>query len=77
MDLNTVTDFFVNLLLIISAVIGGASMIVAGLREIAKVTPTERDDQILSKVDKVINSIALIIDKIALNPPEDKARARK
>lgn len=74
MDITSITDFIFNLVLILSTVIGGASMIVAGLRKIAKITPTEKDDAFLSKADNFLNKAMVIIDKLALNPPEEKAR---
>lgn len=77
MDLNNSIDFVFNLILILASVVGGASMIVAGLREIAKVTPTEKDDVILGKVAKFLNKLTVFIDKLALNPPEGKARVPK
>lgn len=77
MEIQNVIDFAINLVLILATVVGGASMVVAGLREIAKVTPTEKDDVILGKVAKVLNSITVFIDKLALNPPEGKARVPK
>lgn len=74
MDQNSILDFVINIVMILSVVIGGASMVVAGLREIAKVTPTEKDDIVLSKVDSFLNKLVVFIDKLALNPPETKAR---
>lgn len=74
MDITSITDFIFNLVLILSTVIGGASLIVAGLRKIAKITPTEKDDQFLDKADIFLNKTMVILDKLALNPPEEKAR---
>lgn len=77
MDPQSIIDFILNMILILTSVIGGASVIVSGLKEIAKVTPTEKDDVFLGKAEKVINSIALFLDKLALNPTPDKARVTK
>ncbi|MGL4638563.1 MAG: hypothetical protein ACRCVX_02375 [Shewanella sp.] len=77
MDVNNITDFVLNLLYIITTVVGGASIVVTGLREIAKVTPTERDDIALAKVDRVLNQAAVWLDKLALNPPASKGRIEK
>ena len=77
MDINSSIDFMISLITTLAAVIGGASVVVAGLREIAKVTPTEKDDVILGKAAKILNSITLALDKVALNPPEGKARVPK
>lgn len=77
MDFNTITEFVLNLLYVTTTIIGGASIVVTGLREIAKVTPTERDDIALAKVDRVLNQAALWLDKLALNPPASKGRIEK
>lgn len=77
MDMTNVSDFVVNAILIITSVIGGASMVVSGLREIAKVTPTEKDDKFLSASAKFLNAVTVFFDKLALNPPKHKARETK
>lgn len=55
----------VNIILI---VIGGASLIVAGLQKIAPLTKTDKDDKALHVIATVLNALIKVLDKIALNP---------
>lgn len=77
MDVQSIIDFVLNLVVIITSVIGGASVVIAGLKEIAKVTPTEKDDEFLSKAEKFLNGVLVFLDKIAINPDQSKARVPK
>lgn len=61
-------------LVILMAVVGGASLVVQGLAKIAAVTPSTRDDEIIGKVDTFLVGLAKVLDKLALNLPADKAR---
>lgn len=69
-----IIDLIIQWTAILLAVIGGASVIVQGLAQIAAVTPSTRDDEIIGKVQAVLAGITKILDKIALNLPADKAR---
>ncbi len=77
MDFQSIIDFVLNLILILTSVVGGASIIISGFKEIAKVTPTEKDDVFLGKAEKFINAVAVFLDKLALNPTQEKARVAK
>ncbi|CAL9961247.1 hypothetical protein VPHD85_0063 [Vibrio phage D85] len=77
MELQSIIDFALNLILILTSVVGGASIIISGLKKIAKVTPTEKDDVFLGKAEKFINAVAVLLDKVALNPTQEKARIAK
>lgn len=55
-------------LVIILAVIGGASSIVAGLEKIAEVTPSTKDDYYVGKAKRALGWLSEILSKIALNP---------
>ncbi|HHQ4476804.1 TPA: hypothetical protein ACSPZR_001546 [Aeromonas veronii] len=61
-------------IVILMAVVGGASLVVQGLAKIAAVTPSTRDDEIIGKVDAFLVGLIKVLDKLALNLPADKAR---
>jgi hypothetical protein len=50
------------------AIIGGASLIVAGLAKIAAVTPSTKDDYYVGTAKRWLGVVAAVLDKIALNP---------
>ena len=45
-----------------------------GLAQIAAITPSTRDDEIIGKVQAFLAGLTKILDKVALNLPADKAR---
>jgi hypothetical protein len=55
-------------LVIILAVVGGASSIVLGFEKIAKVTPSTKDDLYVGKAKKAVGWVLGILSKVALNP---------
>lgn len=57
-----------------TAAIGAASLIVQGLKKIAKVTPSQKDDLILGKVEAFLVKVVSVMDRVALNPSKDDAR---
>ena len=69
-----IVEAVINWLVILLAVVGGASLVVQGLAKIAAVTPSTRDDEIIGKVDAFLVGLAKVLDKLALNLPADKAR---
>ncbi|WP_429104751.1 hypothetical protein [Aeromonas veronii] len=69
-----IVEVVINWLVILMAVVGGASLVVQGLAKIAAVTPSTRDDEIIGKVDAFLVGLARVLDKLALNLPADKAR---
>lgn len=72
--MENVIDIAVHLFFILMAVVGAASLIVQGLAQIAAVTPSTRDDEIIGKVQGFLAGLTKILDKVALNLPADKAR---
>ena len=58
-------------------IIGAASAIVAALIPIAKLTPTQKDDIFLSKAQKMLLWLISILDRLAINPDQSKARKPK
>ncbi|BBQ53975.1 hypothetical protein WP2S18C03_30560 [Aeromonas veronii] len=69
-----IVEVVINWIVILMAVVGGASLVVQGLAKIAAVTPSTRDDEIIGKVQGFLTGLAKILDKVALNLPADKAR---
>lgn len=69
-----IVEVVINWIVILMAVVGGASLVVQGLAKIAAVTPSTRDDEIIGKVNAFLVGLAKILDKLALNLPADKAR---
>ncbi len=55
-------------IVIILAVVGGASSIVMGLEKIAKITPSTKDDYYVGKAKRAVGWASEILSKIALNP---------
>ena len=69
-----IVEVVINWIVILMAVVGGASMVVQGLAKIAAVTPSTRDDEIIGKVDAFLVGLIKVLDKLAMNLPADKAR---
>ena len=69
-----IVEVVINWIVILMAVVGGASLVVQGLAKIAAVTPSTRDDESIGKVDAFLVGLIKVLDKLALNLPADKAR---
>ena len=69
-----IVEVVINWIVILMAVVGGASMVVQGLAKIAAVTPSTRDVEIIGKVDAFLVGLIKVLDKLAMNLPADKAR---
>jgi hypothetical protein len=72
--MENIVEVVINWIVILMAVVGGASLVVQGLAKIAAVTPSTRDDEIIGKVDAFLVGLIKVLDKLALNLPADKAR---
>ncbi|WP_323950257.1 hypothetical protein [Aeromonas veronii] len=72
--MDNIVELVFHWLVILMAVVGGASLVVQGLAKIAAVTPSTRDDEIIGKVDAFLVGLIKVLDKLALNLPADKAR---
>ena len=72
--MENIIEIAMNWLLILLAVVGAASMIVQGLAQIAAITPSTRDDEVIGKVQAFLVGLTKVLDKLALNLPADKAR---
>lgn len=66
-----------NIVVILTTIVGAASMILAGLRKIADITPSTVDDEWLNKAEKVLAFVVKLLDRLALNPDADAARKAK
>lgn len=66
-----------TILITAAAVVGAASMILAGLRKIADITPSTVDDEWLNKAEKALALVVKLLDRLALNPDADAARKAK
>lgn len=69
-----IVEVVINWIVILMAVVGGASLVVQGLAKIAAVTPSTQDDEIIGKVDAFLVGLIKVLDKLAMNLPADKAR---
>ncbi|WZL14754.1 hypothetical protein [Vibrio phage vB_VpaM_XM1] len=58
-------------------IVGASSAIVAALIPIAKLTPTSKDDEFLSGAQKFLAWLISILDRLAINPDQSKARKPK
>lgn len=72
--MENIVDIAAHWILVLMAVVGAASLIVQGLAQIAAITPSTRDDEIIGKVQGFLAGLVKILDKVALNLPADKAR---
>lgn len=70
--MNEAIDIFCNILVYYSTIVGGASIVVTGLRKIAEVTPTKKDDELLAKAQKFLDAAIKVGDAIALTPREKR-----
>jgi hypothetical protein len=55
-------------------VIGGAAVIVKGFAEIAKITPTTKDDALAGKAEVVLSYVLSFLDKLSLGLKDTQAR---
>lgn len=56
-----------QLLFVLAGIIAGASVIMKGIAMITKITPTTRDDEIVSKVQAAILKLQRVLEPLALN----------
>lgn len=73
MDQNII-DTILLIMQWVTTVIGAASVIVAALIKVAKLTPTSKDDEWLSGAESFLASAIKLLDRLALNPDQSKAR---
>ena len=72
--MGNIVDIAVHWILILMAVVGGASLVVQGLAKIAAITPSTRDDEVIGKVQAFLVGLTKVLDKLAMNLPAEKAR---
>lgn len=71
---QSVIDTILLIMQWVATIVGAASLIVAALIEVAKLTPSSKDDEWLSGAQAFLASIIKILDRLALNPDQTKAR---
>lgn len=71
---QSVIDTILLIMQWVTTIVGAASVIVAALVKVAKLTPSSKDDEWLSGAEEFLASIIKILDRLALNPDQTKAR---
>lgn len=72
--MENITEIVTSVVIYGAAIIGAASLILQGIAAITKITPSTRDDEIVSRVQEAVLGLQRVLDRIAMNPPADKAR---
>jgi hypothetical protein len=75
--MENIIDIASNIVEVLLIIIGAASIIVSGLKKIAELTPTDKDDKALATIEKFLGSVLIVLDRLALNPDKDHARESK
>lgn len=57
-----------QILMIIGAVVSGATLIVLGLEKIAGITPTTKDDEFVGKVKRMLGYVSDLLDRLSVHP---------
>lgn len=73
----TILQRIVSGAVLLTTIVGTASIIFKALEKIAHVTPTTKDDEFVSKVRKALGFLSALLDRLALNPDKSKARNAK
>lgn len=74
---QSVIDTILLIMQWVTTIVGAASLIVAALIKVAKLTPTSKDDAWLSGAQSFLAGIIALLDRLALNPDQSKARRPK
>jgi len=74
---QNIVEYIMLALQWITTIVGAASIIVAALIKVAKLTPSSKDDEWLSGAERFLASIIALLDKLALNPNKEQARRPK
>jgi len=74
---QSVIDTILLIMQWVTTIVGAASVIVAALIKVAKLTPSSKDDAWLSGAQAFLASAIALLDRLALNPDQDKARRPK
>lgn len=73
----TILQRIVSGAVLLTTIVGTASVIFKALEKIAQVTPTTKDDEFVGKVRKYLGFLSALLDRLALNPDKSKARNAK
>lgn len=71
---QNIVEYIMLALQWITTIVGAASIIVAALIKVAKLTPSDKDDAWLSGAERFLANIIALLDKLALNPNKEQAR---
>ncbi len=66
-----------TVVLALVAILGTATTIVAGLRKIARVTPTDKDDVYLSKLERFLMKIRPVLSRVAYKQKRNSSNSSK
>lgn len=73
----TILQRIVSGAVLLTTIVGTASVIFKALEKIAHITPTTKDDEFVGKVRKALGFLSALLDRLALNPDKSKARNAK
>lgn len=74
MDLATLLDHGQTAITYATAAVGAASLLVQAIARITDLTPSDRDNELVTRAGKAVVWVAVVLDRIALNLPSNKAR---
>lgn len=76
MDFNSVIVMLPSIVESALIVIGSSAVIVKALAEIAKITPTTKDDELASKAAVVLSYLSSFLDKVSLGLKANQSRPK-
>lgn len=69
-------DLITEIVVWVTAIIGGASLVVQGIAKITAITPSTKDDALVGKATRWIAYLQKFLDRLALNPSAKDARKK-
>ena len=76
MDLNSIIVMLPSIVETALIVIGSSAVIVKALAEIAKITPSTKDDELASKAAVVLSYLSSFLDKVSLGLKANQSRLK-
>lgn len=71
---HVLMDYATTVLVGVASLVGAASMAVRGLAALTRITPSQADDEALTRLGRGIAVVQVVLDRIALNLPSNHAR---
>lgn len=68
---STIMQRIVSGAVLLTTIVGTASVLFKALEKIAHITPTTKDDEFVGKVRKWLSFLSVLLDRLALNPKRD------